>query len=154
VKFEGADGAAQGTLVITTDADNAVGGVIEVPIIPPGAGLPALIEFDPPTLDFNDLTEAGMSTQPITVSNPGGSDLVISRIVMDANNECGNGPTDAAYAITAGGEGVTVPAGGEHTIEVTLTRGENDPPLLVGSVLVESNAVTPIACVYAQSRAE
>jgi hypothetical protein len=141
-----------GTMVIRTTADNvqATGGSFIVPLRLSGADV-ADLEIDKLTVNFSTVAAGESSTSDVTLTNPGGQPLEISRIGMSTDMDEGLIPSDMEFSVTAGGGAITLAAGASHTVTVGFTRGAEDRNRRVGALVIESNASTGRDVVYITS---
>ena len=146
------------TLLISTDADNAVKapdarqeepGIIEVPLVRDAMSLPGLITLDPTAIDFSDVA-LGMSREAtVTLRNGGGQALEVTRIALSADGDAASVPaTDAEFTLVAGGGATSVAPGGSHAVRVAFARGAEDRNDHFGALVIESNATGSPHVVY------
>ncbi|MCB9529395.1 MAG: choice-of-anchor D domain-containing protein [Myxococcales bacterium] len=134
---EGSDGV----LVVRTDADNIVGGQLVVPLVRSAAEIAAL-DISPVSVQLDEVARGGTEATTITLSNPGGQPLEVTRIAMTGEGDAPLTPSDPEFTIIRGGMPVTLPPGGMHTVEVSFTRGDDDNNLHLGILVIESGAAT------------
>lgn len=131
------------TLVIESNASNlaADGARLLVPLLRSAAEVAAL-EIDPLTVEMNRVAAGASEDATITLSNPGGLPLEVTRIGMTTDDDAPLIPSDPEYSVTAGGGMTTIAAGGEHAVTVRFTRGADDNNLHIGSLIIESDSPT------------
>ncbi len=139
---QSADGS-DATLVVTTDADNlaGAGGRLVVPLLRSNAEVAAL-EISPLTVEMDRVAAGASEDATITLSNPGGLPLEISRIGMTTGDDAPLLASDPEFTVTGGGGSTTLDPGGEHTVTVRFARGADDNNLHIGTLIVESDSPT------------
>lgn len=138
-------------LVVETDADNVATGRVEVPLVRSAAELAAL-DIEPVSVQLDQVAAGASETVTITLSNPGGLPLEITRIAMSTDDDAPITPSDPEFTITRGGMAVTLMAGATHEVDVQFTRGADDRNLHLGSLVIESGAATSPDIVRLTSR--
>jgi hypothetical protein len=129
------------TLVIRTNADNIDGGQVTVPLRSSGDDVVA-INISPLIADFSSTAGGAETTLPVSITNPGGLPLNISRIALSTEADTGFYPSDPQFRVAAGGAPTMVAPGGNHEVTVTFTRAAGDVNRYLGVLLVESDADT------------
>ena len=149
VTNEGSDAS----LLITNTADVGADDqqLTYVPMVRSGDRLPALLNIDPPVLQFNDVAGGEAGSRTLTLTNPGAQPLEVSRIGLSTSDDGLEITTDPEFAVTAGGGAVTIAAGESHTVEITLSRGADDRRALAGILVVDSNADPARSMVFLSS---
>lgn len=133
-------------LVVETDADNVPSGRVEVPLVRSAAEI-ASLDLEPSSVRFDEVGLGEMSTATITLSNPGGQPLEISRIAMSTDDDAPIMASDAEFTITRGGMPVTLMPEASHEVVVQFARGADDRNLHLGWLVIESPALADPATV-------
>jgi Abnormal spindle-like microcephaly-assoc'd, ASPM-SPD-2-Hydin/Protein of unknown function (DUF1573) len=119
------DVASTGTLTVTSDASNS-----PLSVSLSGTGTEAIMQMSPATLNFSNVQMGQSSTQSVTVTNGGNSNLVVNSAVIS-----GTGFTMSGLTLPA-----TIAAGKNTTFSVkfspTSTTGST------GTVVFQDNAET------------
>lgn len=139
------------TLVVETDADNVPSGIVEVPLVRSAADI-ASLDVEPSSVRFDEVALGAMGTATITLSNPGGQPLEITRIGMSTDDDAPIMASDAEFTVTRGGMPLTLMPEATHEVEVQFTRGAEDRNLHLGWLVIESPALSDPATVAMTSQ--
>ncbi len=106
------------TLVVRTNAENAEGGYLRVPLVAEGSGGLSLLSSSEGTLSFNAV-EAGMSSeQTLTLSSSGTDPVNLMGYSLEGDAE--------VFAVTGDLMGALA-TGGTRELQVTFTRPPDEP---------------------------
>ncbi|MCB9554204.1 MAG: choice-of-anchor D domain-containing protein [Myxococcales bacterium] len=142
---------SDGVLVIRTDADNVPGGQLVVPLVRSAAEIAAL-DIQPVAVQLDAVARGASETVTITLSNPGGLPLAVSRIALTTEADAPLTPSDPEFTLTGGGAALTLEPGESHEVMVRFTRGADDNNLHLGTLVIESDAATSPDVVRLTSR--
>jgi hypothetical protein len=114
---------ASGALTVTSNASNSSLGISLS-----GTGLEAVPSFSPTSLNFNNVTVGQTSTQNVTLSNTGNTNLVVTSAIVSG----------AGFGLTNFSAPKTIAANGSTTFGVTFTPSSTNGAS--GSILFTDNA--------------
>ena len=133
------------TLVVETDADNASTDpgynnlIVKVPLVRTGESLPGILHVDPMVLDLSEAPRGGSLSGIVTLSNPGGAPLHISRIALSSSDDAEFMPSDPQFSLIRGAELSLLETGASHEIEISFSRPTEGNAVYAGTLLIFSD---------------
>jgi hypothetical protein len=133
VIYEAPGEPQRGALVVRTDAENAEGGLLRVPLVADGAGGLSLLSASAGTLSFNGVAGGMSSEQVVTLSSGGTDPVALTGYALD--------DPDGVFAVSGDAAG-SLAVGATRELRVTFTRpeGEAVPNTYQGTLSVESDS--------------
>lgn len=101
------------TLVVRTNAENAEGGTLRVPLVADGAGGLSLLSASEGTLSFNGVAAGGSSALTLTLSSTGTEAVALGGFSLEGDAE--------VFSVSGEATGALAP-GATRALEVTFTR--------------------------------
>ncbi|MBU0554174.1 choice-of-anchor D domain-containing protein [Myxococcota bacterium] len=120
-------------------ADNADDeGKFRVDLVRTGDTLPPSMSVNPLVVDLSTTARGETGKAIVTVSNPGGAPLSLTRVALSGEADVGLLATDPEFQITAGGAPMSLAPADTHEIEISFTRPAEGNAVYAGTLIVES----------------